>query len=333
MLLPGYGWDVCDDDADPHDDLQRGFLKFPGHGTSTASIIGSRGAASQVMGTAPAVHAIPFRISESVVHLSMANMVRGIQLAVERNVHVISLSAGGLWSAALHRAVRDAVDAGVIVVAAAGNYTEIVVWPARFAEVISCGAINASGGTWIWSNGDRGEHVTVMAPGEDVWVLRPTSQTEIIVDPGSGTSFATACVAGAIATWLGFHGRDALIARYGRANLAAVAKAHLRALTAVGDQAGVLDMVALLSADLPLFPPTQPPIDALASALESVAESRYADELLFRDTVAKLTRSVPAPGDVPPVGTLGALETVAMVAPALPMSTRLAKTLRRSGGQ
>ena len=335
MLLPQYGWDVEDDDDDPKDDLITGVLKYPGHGTSTISVIGSRGTQDPVKGTAPAVHAIPIRISSSVVHFSMTNMVRGIQIAVERNVHVISLSAGGLWSAALHRAVREATDAGVIVVAAAGNYTRIVVWPARFDEVIACGAINHAGETWRWSNGKRGKHVTVMAPGEAVWCLRPQSESEIKVGPGSGTSFATACVAGAVATWLGHHGRDALIARYGRSNLARVAKAHLRSLTANGDEAGVLDMQKLLAAELPDptafgdVTPEHPPIDPLADAAESLGlegtdQSAYADEVRFRQTVAELSRTPAAA--VPALGTLGALEAVESTEPSFPMSARLAGT-------
>ncbi|HUS29396.1 MAG TPA: alkaline phosphatase family protein [Kofleriaceae bacterium] len=345
MLMPAYGWDVYRNDNDPHDDMEHGFLKFPGHGTGTVSIIGSRGATSDVKGTAPAVSAIPIRISASVVHISMANMVRGIQMAVERNVHIISLSAGGLWSAALHRAVRAAVDAGVIVVAAAGNYTEIVVWPARFDEVICCGAINVKGADWRWSNGGRGEHVTVMAPGEDVWVLRPKSLTSIVVGPGSGTSFATACTAGAMATWLAYHGRDKLIEKYGRAGLPRVAKQVLRSVTHAGSAAGVLDMEKLLLAQLPAVAPAPPapPIDPLGFAIDELQiagtpEATIADELQFRYTVAKLSKRTTAKdagaGGVPPIDTLGALESVAAATPelVLPMSARLAIVEKKPGG-
>lgn len=348
MLMHAYGWDVYRDDSDPRDDMERGFLKFPGHGTATASIIGSRGARSDVKGTAPAVSAIPIRISPSVVHLSMSNMVRGIQIAVERNVHIISLSAGGLWSAALQRAVREAVEAGVIVVAAAGNYTEIVVWPARFDEVISCGAINARGHDWKWSNGGRGEHVTVMAPGEDVWVLRPQNLTEIIVGPGSGTSFATACVAGALATWLAFHGRDKLIETYGRAKLASLAKQHLRSVTHEGALAGVLDMVKLLEHPLPapntVLPISNASIDPLAFAVDELqlagsTEAAFADELLFRATVAKLSSRVviasSADPSVPPIETLGGVMEAVTAGPvraALPMSARLQNAEKQGAG-
>jgi hypothetical protein len=333
MLIPAIGWDVYRGDMDAHDDMEHGFLKFPGHGTSTVSIIGSRGVATDVKGTAPGVSAIPFRISASVVHLSMANMVRGIEMAIERKVHIISLSAGGLWSAALHRAVREAVNAGVIVVAAAGNYTEIVVWPARFDEVICCGAINVQGTNWIWSNGGRGDHVTVMAPGEDVWVLRPQSLTEIIVGPGSGTSFATACVAGAMATWLAFHGRNKLIDKYGPAGLPRVAKHVLREVTKNGSAAGVLDMVKLLQAPLPDEVPVP---DGLEIA--SGPEDTIADELKFRDTVEKLSKRAPVrdagthgTAEVPPIESLGGLESVGPTGLVLPKSARLTM-FEKSGG-
>jgi hypothetical protein len=190
----------------------------------------------------------------------------------------------------------------------------------------------------------------LMAPGEAVWVLRPKSKTEIIVDPGSGTSFATACTAGAVATWLGFHGRDALIARYGRANLARIAKLHLRSLTEKEGAAGVLDMVQLLKAPLPDplvladGPGERPAIDpseaAASLGLGALEGTEYADELAFRATVAKLSTRAPiaAPSGgsgagIPPVGPLGALESVATApALALPMSSRLAIALGKPGG-
>ncbi len=341
---PQFGWDVFDDDTDPTDELAQGPLLFPGHGTATGGIIASRGLKEQISGTAPKARLIPFRISTSVVHVSMTRMVRGLERAVAAGVHVISISAGGLWSDALHRAVRKATDAGVIVVAAAGNYTRMVVWPARYDDaVISCGALEPDGSVWAHSNGGNGELVDVMAPGANVWILRPQQDGSTKVDLGSGTSFATACVSGAIATWLAFHGRERLLARYGRPNLARVAKLLIRKLTRTSDgKAGPLDMKQLLEAELPdpdisalLTPSLAPPIvplDAfsLAGALGTAptdAEGSYADELAFHAAVAELSHK-----DSTPAPTLG-LELAGTPArkhePITPMSARLA-TVRAS---
>ena len=74
-----------------------------------------------------------------------------------------------------------------------------------------------------------------------------------------GTSDATALTASAAALWLSYHGRDALLERYGAAGIPVVFRSLL---TEYGVSvpprwpesnwgAGVLDMVALLEAPLP----------------------------------------------------------------------------------
>ncbi|MFN0250946.1 MAG: alkaline phosphatase family protein [Kofleriaceae bacterium] len=302
IVVP-FGFDFLDDDMDATDPLAQGPLLFPGHGTATASIIASREHGA-IVGTAPAATLIPYRISRSVVHISMKNMVAAIRRAVAFGCHVISISAGGLWSAALKRAVRDARDAGVIVVAAAGNYVPFVVWPAQYDEVISCAACNRASTPWRWSS--RGRSVDITAPGEDLVVAEANSMTRI----SSGTSFATAMVSGAISNWLAFHGRDRLVAMYGAHNLTDVAR-DLLARSArplqrdpQGMGPGILDMHALLSQPLP--PPSDyerffdeavasPVVDSLRAAdelaeslgilqvdaLPLAARQPLADELLF----------------------------------------------------
>jgi hypothetical protein len=165
-----------------------------------------------------------------------------------------------------------------------------------------------------------------------VWALRVNNVTrEIAAGPSSGTSFATACVAGAIATWLAYHGRDALIARYGAANLARVAKDLLRSVTERNGEAGPLDIDAFLAAPLPdpVLPESMPEVlsedpvleAAGALGLESTAPgASAADELRFRMTVAALRRTAPAVGDA-------GLEALESAEPEFPMSAHLARLL------
>ena len=64
-------------------------------------------------------------------------------------------------------------------------------------------------------------------PGEGVWnakFLSRTADAEPTVAPGKGTSFSTAITAGVAAVWLDYHGRDALVAAYGRAAVPSVFK-------------------------------------------------------------------------------------------------------------
>jgi hypothetical protein len=159
---------------------------------------------------------------------------------VARPVQVISISLGGPKSLIaraypfLEKAVRLAESQGVIVVAAAGQGAEDgvakllvkvlhgqgVVYPGAFESAIGVAASNIKGRPWLATF--RGPEVDVTAPGEGVWnakfVGRATAP-EPTVAPGKGTSFSTALTAGVAALWLDYHGRDALIAAYGRAAL------------------------------------------------------------------------------------------------------------------
>jgi lambda repressor-like predicted transcriptional regulator len=228
-ILAAQGYDFESDDPDARDPLTG---SAPGHGTATASVIMSslRGPESKfVNGVAPRASLIPVRVSGGVIHLSFANVVRGIHHCVDRGAHVISMSLGGpVASASLERAISRAVSSGVIVLAAAGNVWPNVVYPARYPDVIAVAATNCEGRPWTKSA--SGAEVDVSAPGESVW--RASAEVKngtpvFDVAPSSGTSYAVANAAGACALWLAFHRRDALIARYRAENLAEIFRRQL----------------------------------------------------------------------------------------------------------
>ena len=106
---------------------------FPGHGTHTASIIASGNSPDgKPWGVAPGAKILPLRVSSSVIHLSFQNVCDAFVEAMERGAHIISMSLGGpLGSQLLNSLVRQALDRGIIIVSAAGNYAPAVVFPAR----------------------------------------------------------------------------------------------------------------------------------------------------------------------------------------------------------
>ncbi len=297
---------AADEAVDP---LDQGALEFPGHGTGTASvIIGDRinhPGVSDVTGVAPEASLVPLRVSRSVIHLNFSRLVAAIDYATDIGCHVISMSLGGPFhSDELERVVQRAINEGIIVFAAAGNYWPFVVYPAKLPEVIAVAACNAEEKIWRFSA--CGPEVDVTAPGESVWTARSRRDAThpFGEEPSSGTSHATATMAGVCALWLARHGRDSLIQRYGRHNLAAVFKELL--IThgvrkpesidwASGDfGAGLVDANALLSAPLPATapagnivsfaaaPPTDRPsgvVGEIARLLPSVAPDRLRTRL------------------------------------------------------
>jgi hypothetical protein len=247
------GYDTWDMDSNAEDDLDPSFWDSlrtnlivpaqPGHGTGTGSIIASPEGKQNghtgthgVTGTAPQATIIPIRATPTVVILptgSQDEVAAGILAAVARRVHVISMSLGSPWgSRPLEAAVNKALDAGVIVCAAAGNvvlketwFTDVM-YPAAYPGVIAVAGCDFH--SRPWRDTCRGSKTVVTAPGTDVWnadaekkrtglfshVIKYSTST------GSGTSFAVATVAGIAACWLRhwsdhYGSRQALIAHLG----------------------------------------------------------------------------------------------------------------------
>lgn len=106
-MLDG-GYDYIDDDDDPTNDLF-------GHGTAVAGII---------VDCTPGmpVYILPIRVLNSGGSGKMSNVVNGVREAIQRRVDVINLSLESpVMSPALDDAIAEALNAGITVVAAAGN--------------------------------------------------------------------------------------------------------------------------------------------------------------------------------------------------------------------
>ena len=136
--------DFLGNDHDPTDPLTG---TNPGHGTATASVTVSP-PTLRITGAAPDAMHMPLRAIESVALVTQVTVARSIDWAVAHVAAVITMSLGGIPSFSLHRAVRRAVEANVIVLAAAGNCVQAVVWPARYDECLAVAGINAADGLW-----------------------------------------------------------------------------------------------------------------------------------------------------------------------------------------
>lgn len=193
----------------PEDPMRNGLN--PGHGTGTASVVASPSAGTMT-GSAPEATLVPIRCIESVALFDQSGVAQAIDHARRVGAHVVTMSLGGVPSMALHAALRRAVQANIIVLAAAGNCVEEVVWPARYAEIIAVGGINEAMRPWRGSS--HGPAVAICGPAEFVLRAnaRDAAQPPAAVEGGQGTSFATALIAGVAALWLAYHGREALIA-------------------------------------------------------------------------------------------------------------------------
>ncbi|MEX3009612.1 S8 family serine peptidase [Hoeflea sp. TYP-13] len=202
--------DILVGDDDPTDPLDPETAS-PGHGSGTASVVVGR-STGEISGAAPGAQLVPIRCIPDVKVVNPAPVARAVNHARVSGCHIISMSLGGLGSAALRNAIHRAVEANLIVVAAAGNCIGLTVYPARYPDVIAVAGTNINDRGWQGSC--VGRAVDFSAPAEMVWRAKHDMTTggKPIVAGGQGTSYSAALTSGIAALWLGRHGRDNLIA-------------------------------------------------------------------------------------------------------------------------
>jgi len=260
------GWDFEDDDSIPHAELDEDNLLpgGPNHGTATASVIASASGGEApgsefVVGAAPEAEVVPIRVANSVVHFSLGRVRQAIRFAADNGCQVVSMSLGGPFPGKrLRREVARAAEKGVVVVSAAGNHVPFraVVFPARYEEVVAVAASNAVDRPW--SGSSRGPAVDITAPGESVYRAliekRANGQLVQTSKRSSGTSYATAHIAGVCALWIAHHGHAALKRRYG-ASLPEAFRRVLRDTARSGDGMDAGDFVGIVDAGKVLLAP------------------------------------------------------------------------------
>ncbi|WP_422119936.1 type VII secretion-associated serine protease mycosin [Micromonospora haikouensis] len=252
---------VPDTGVDAHPDLRRNLLAgidaIPGgdgeghrdrnsHGTSMAGLIAAHGqGANGALGIAPKAKILPIMSSDSDNLGNADGLAVGIEFAISRGADVINVSSGGGASVRLIKAIRDAIAADIVVVAAAGNTPEDITvgYPANEEGVIAVGGIDRQGNHASISV--VGSKVSLVAPAVDIYSTSYGGK----YSKGTGTSSATAIVAGAAA-----------LVRSKYPDLPASEVVHRLTATAVDKGPpgrddeygyGVVDLVAALTADVP----------------------------------------------------------------------------------
>ncbi|MFC3324744.1 PatA/PatG family cyanobactin maturation protease [Mesorhizobium cantuariense] len=172
------------------------------HGTHVASIIfGQPG--GPVPGIAPGCRGIALPVfgsrANAALTCSQLDLARALTLAVERGAHVINISGGQLDFSLdpeplLREALNRCEEAGILVVAAAGNDScDCPHTPASYPTVLAVGAADENGDPLRSSNWSAAYAATgLLAPGKNVLGAAVGGGTIRL----SGTSFATPIVSG-----------------------------------------------------------------------------------------------------------------------------------------
>ncbi len=180
-----------------------------GHGTFVAGVLAANKNNDQgIAGIAQHVELMIIKANiENEEFFESDALIRAVDYAVANGADIINMSLGS-ESLGQNDAMRDALiaarDAGVFVVAAAGNdATNNPFYPAAFPTTVSVSSVDEFGALSSFSN--FGETIDIAAPGTGILSTTPDDAYAT----GSGTSFAAPHVSGIIALMLShFDGLD-----------------------------------------------------------------------------------------------------------------------------
>lgn len=171
-----------------------------GHGTHVAGTIAALNNTVGVIGAAPAAQLYAVKVLDSSGSGTYTDIIEGIQWAINNDMDVINMSLGGsVGSTALEDACDAAYNAGILLVAAAGNSgtstgtTECIGYPAKYSSVMAVGSTDSNDVRSYFSS--TGSTLEIMAPGSSIYSTTYNGGYGTM----SGTSMASPHVAGVAA--------------------------------------------------------------------------------------------------------------------------------------
>lgn len=164
----------------------------PAHATAVAALMAGRDAASGFGGLAQGASfysAEIMRAAGTDTLASSAALVSAVDWLLGEKVQIINLSLGGPGDAVMARVFARLAGMAVLVVAAAGNGGPAATpsYPAAYPGVVAVTATDAA--DRVYGAANRGDYITLAAPGVDLWVPDEASGHYV-----SGTSFSAAVV-------------------------------------------------------------------------------------------------------------------------------------------
>lgn len=156
-----------------------------GHGTHVAGIAAALNNDIGVIGVGPKISLYAIKVLDRRGSGYLSDVIEGIDWAIQNGMRVINMSLGTSSNIqSFYDAVLRAYNAGVVIVAAAGNSGGVVSYPAAYPEVVAVSATDENNNITSWSS--RGPEVDLAAPGNNIYSTYKGSSYKTL----SGTSMA-----------------------------------------------------------------------------------------------------------------------------------------------
>ncbi len=149
-----------------------------GHGTLVAGIIAALDNDIGTVGIAPEVELYAVKVLDRRGTGTMRTIRRGIEWAIDNDMQVINMSFGvaAKLGHEVRQALKEAYQAGIVIVAAAGNEGTAdgegdTMWaPGEYKQVIAVGAIDEADNRY--GSSSTGETLELVAPGVNIYSTR-----------------------------------------------------------------------------------------------------------------------------------------------------------------
>lgn len=199
---------VFDTGVSPHPDLNiaggvsfvdsiEGYEDDKGHGTHVAGIIGALDNSIGVVGASPEAEIYAVKVMDSKGDGYTSSVIEGLEWAIHNDIDIVNMSfVSSRYSEALHNSIQNAVNNGLLIIAAAGNEgkgQDLIQYPAKYPEVLAVGAVDSSFHRTDYSS--TGAELDLVAPGFGVLSTMMNGDYGV----SSGTSVAAAHVTGSAA--------------------------------------------------------------------------------------------------------------------------------------
>jgi subtilisin family serine protease len=171
-----------------------------GHGTHVAGIVAALDNDIGVIGVGPDISLYAVKVLDKKGQGWLSDLIDGLNWCINNEMQVINMSFGSLSdNDSFHEAIIEAYEAGITLVASAGNNGEYggeIEYPAKYPETIAVSAVDQYDNFASFSS--YGLEIDLTAPGVDIKSAYKKNAYETL----SGTSMSAPHVTGVVALLL-----------------------------------------------------------------------------------------------------------------------------------